>query len=211
MASRHGASLYATLLTAYFILLHRLTAQDHIAVGSPLPARGAEWHDVVGSFFNPVVLQASFEPNIRVAGLLRAVRRTAFRALANQDYPLSDLVERLNPPRDHTGHPYFQTMFVFQNARGAADVLRLVAGVHSHVPIRWGGCEVLPFWRPINGGAGFDLVFELAEVGENVVCDLEYATALFEPGTMGGISAIGGSCWKAWLPMTARPLTGCRF
>ena len=185
LASRHDTSLYVTLLTAYFILLRRLTGQDRVALGSPLPARGTgEWHDVVGSFFNPVVLQASFEPSLTVAGLLRAVRRTAFRALANQDYPLGELVERLNPPRDHAGHPYFQTMFVFQNPRGSADVLRLVAGVNSHAPIRWGGCEVLPFWRPMNGGAGFDLVFELAGIGEEIVGDLEYATALFEPATI---------------------------
>ena len=185
LASRHGAWLYVTLLTAYFILLRRLTGQDHIAVGSPVPARGnAEWHNVVGLFFNPVVLQASFEPSLTVAGLLRAVRRTTFRALANQDYPLSELAERLNPLRDHTGHPYFQTMFVFQNPRGSADILGLVAGVSGHAPIRWGGCEVLPFWRPISGGAGFDLVFQLGETGEEIVGGLEYATALFEPETI---------------------------
>ena len=167
LASKHGASLYVIVLASYFLLLHRLTSQDRVALGSPLPARGgAEWHDVVGSFFNPVVMQASFEPGLAVAGLLRAVRRTAFQALANQYYPLSELVERLNPPRDQTGHPYFQTMFVFQNARGSADILKLVAGVDSHAPIGWGGCEVLPFWRPINGGAGFDLVFEIAEIGK---------------------------------------------
>ncbi len=185
LASKHGTSLYVMLLASYFLLLHRLTSQDRIALGSPLPARGgAKWRNVVGLFFNPVVMQAFFEPGLTVVGLLRAVRRTAFQAFANQNYPLSELVERLNPPRDHTGHPYFQTMFVFQNPRGSADILKLVAGVDSHAPIRWGGCEVLPFWRPINGGAGFDLVFEVAEIGEEIVGDLEYASALFEPATI---------------------------
>ena len=185
LASKHRTSLYVILLTSYFILLRRLTCHDRIAVGSPMPARGdARWRNIVGPFLNPVVLQASFEPDITVAEFLHAVRGTVFRALANQSYPLSELVGQLNPPRDKTGHPYFQTMFVFQNPRGSADLLGLVAGLDSPTTVRWGGCEVLPFWRPLNGGTGFDLVFELVVAGDEIVGDLEYATALFEPETI---------------------------
>jgi amino acid adenylation domain-containing protein len=185
LAGKHRTSLYVLLLTAYFILLHRLTGHESLAAGSPMPARdGRKWHHIVGPFFNTVVLQASFWPGVTVAELLREIGRTAFRALANQSYPVNDLVERLSPARNRRGHPYFQTVFAFQNARGVADALGLVAGANSHIPIRWGGYEAFPFWRPINIGAGFDLSLEVVEVGENIIGWLEYASALFAPETI---------------------------
>lgn len=35
----HGASLYATLLTGFAVLLQRLTGQDDLVIGIPPPAR----------------------------------------------------------------------------------------------------------------------------------------------------------------------------
>jgi amino acid adenylation domain-containing protein len=185
LSSKHGISLYVALLTSYFILLHRLTGQDHIAVGSPMPARGSgQWHGTVGPFVNPVVVRASFERGLTVRRLLSVMRRSVFRALANQDYPLIELVERLNPTRDHDGRPYFQTMFVFQNPRSAADLAALAADVKVCAPVHWGGYEVLPFWRPIFGVAGFDLVFEIGELGEGILGCFEFPTALFKRETI---------------------------
>ncbi|MDD4919031.1 MAG: amino acid adenylation domain-containing protein, partial [candidate division Zixibacteria bacterium] len=184
-ARQHRATLYMTLLTAYFILLRRLSGQDRITVGSPLPARGdGEWDRTVGDFLNPVVLRAAFDPALTVGGLLRAVRETAVRAMANQDYPLPELVERLNPRREQGRTPYFQTLFVFQNPRGATEILALMAGREGPT-VRWGGLELSPFTRiPIHGGAAFDLLLEVAELGETIVGGFEYGAALFERGTV---------------------------
>jgi amino acid adenylation domain-containing protein len=188
LAVRNGATLYVTLLTAYFVLLRRLTGQDAIAVGSPMPARGGggsgRWRNTTGTFFNPVVLRAAFEPGLSAADLMRAMRSVAFRALSNQDYPFSELAAQLNPPRDGARQPFFQTMFAFQNARGAADALALVLNADERRTIRWGGCEAAPFWRPVRGVAGLDLVLELAEFDDSVVCAFEYSTALFERSTI---------------------------
>ena len=40
LAGGHRCSVYMVLLAAYFALLHRLTGEEHISVGSLMPARG---------------------------------------------------------------------------------------------------------------------------------------------------------------------------
>ena len=97
LASRHGSSMFAILLTGYYLLLHRLGGQSRLAVGSPLPARGSRWDRTLGSFTNPVALRAEIDPEASVESLLKQVGSTAWRALKNQSYPLAELVERAEP------------------------------------------------------------------------------------------------------------------
>ena len=187
LAKRHGTTLYVVLLSAYFILLHRLSGQDRIAIGSPMPARGnGRWDDVAGTFINAVPLRVFFDPDLTVETLLRIVRGSAFRALRNQDYPLTELVERLNPARNQGHSPYFQTLFVFQNPRGAAKALALmVSGVggRDRTTVRWGGYDAA-YWRePTDRVTTLDLELEVIEAGEEILGRLEYATALFEHET----------------------------
>jgi len=70
-----------------------------------MPARGGEWGETVGAFANPVVLRAEIEPHLSVGDLLKQLRSTVWRALKNQTYPFTELVERLKPQRsDSVSH-----------------------------------------------------------------------------------------------------------
>lgn len=185
LARQHGVSLFIVLLAANFILLHQLTGQSRIAVGSPMPARTSKWARTIGTFSNTVVLQAELEPECDVAALLQQLRGTAWRAMKNQAYPFAELVERLAPQRGRLGQPYFQTLFVFQNARAADETLRLMTRSDGPDELRWGDFELRPFGRwQSGGGIGMDLLFETAQVGDRLYTALEYHAGKFERATI---------------------------
>ncbi|WP_230598529.1 non-ribosomal peptide synthetase, partial [Xanthomonas albilineans] len=185
-SDRCNSSIYVVLLAAYFILLRRITGQDDFNVGSPMPARrGKKWSDVTGAFFNQVVLQANFDPDLTVGELLRRVRSRVRRAMENQDFPFFELVERLNPHREESRSPFFQTMFVFQNPRGFGDALNILVGDDEIAPVHWGGLHLVHFCHPpIAGAAALDLVLEAVKWGEKIGFILDFDPLLFERSTL---------------------------
>jgi amino acid adenylation domain-containing protein len=166
LAHKHNATLYMVLLAGYFVLLHRSSGEGRISIGSPMPGRvDRRWRAVVGDFVNLVCLRFAFEPDLTVAGLLENIRGVAMRAMANQTYPFVELVEQLAPPRDRDRHPYFQALFIFQNARGAGELAHLMANEGAGKTISWGGRRVAQYWRQSNVGAEyFDLGLEMIEL-----------------------------------------------
>ncbi len=101
LAREEGATLYMALLASYQLLLHRLTAQQEIFVGTPVAGRThPATEDIVGCFVNTLVLRASFSnsPDTYRA-LLRRTREACLGAYTHQDLPFELLVEALHPTR----------------------------------------------------------------------------------------------------------------
>src|SRR6185369_17645389 len=102
----HSATLYATLLAIFQVLLYRHTGQEDILVGSPMAGRErAETAGLIGYFVNPVVLRAHFSPLQTFESLLDRVRQTALEALEHQHFPFPLLVEQVQPTRDPSRSP----------------------------------------------------------------------------------------------------------
>ena len=111
-----GATLYMVFLTGFVTLLHRLTGQHDIAVGTPIANRNRlAIEGLIGTFVNTLVLRTdvSGEPTFR--DLLMRVRDAALGAYANQDLPFEKLVEELRPDRSHGRSPLVQVLFNFAN------------------------------------------------------------------------------------------------
>ena len=169
LSVQEGATLYMVFLAAFVTLLHRLTGQKDIAVGTPIANRN--WlaiERVVGTFVNTLVLRTnvSGEPTFRT--LLSRVRDAALNAYANQDVPFEKLVEELRPDRSHGGHPLVQVLFNFANTPfGRVDFKHLS-------------------WAPVEidrGAAQFDLSLSIdpTVLGRAV---LEFSTELFDRASM---------------------------
>ncbi|HVS00196.1 MAG TPA: amino acid adenylation domain-containing protein, partial [Thermoanaerobaculia bacterium] len=167
---REGATLFMVLLAGFQALLARYSAQNDLAVGTPVAGRNrVEIENLIGFFVNTLVLRGdlSGEPSFRE--LLGRVRETALAAHTHQDVPFERLVQELTPERSLAHTPLFQAMFALQNApveRLAIRDLRL---------------------RPA-GGAGttakFDLTLSLQEWSGGLSGAIEYATDLFDAATI---------------------------
>jgi len=117
LAQEHETTVFAVLLSAFQILLHRYTGQPEIWIGLPVTiGRQTQFAKVVGYLVNTVVLRANFEqPTLTFNQLLSQSWQTLLDALEHQDYPLPILVKVLSPQRDASYTPLFQVMFNFES------------------------------------------------------------------------------------------------
>jgi non-ribosomal peptide synthetase component F/thioesterase domain-containing protein/acyl carrier protein len=112
LSRREGATVFMTLLAAFQTLLHRVSGQDDIIVGSPISNRPrSETENLIGFFLNNLALRTDLSGDPTFREVLSRVRRTALDAYANQDVPFEKLLEELKPERDLSRPSIFQVYF----------------------------------------------------------------------------------------------------
>jgi amino acid adenylation domain-containing protein len=170
LARRESATMFMVLLAALKTLLFRYTGTESVIVGSPVAGRNrAELENLIGLFTNTLVLKTELSDNPSFLELVERVRKTCLKAYAHQDLPFEKLVEQLQPQRDLSRNPLFQTMFIMQNTPNS--VLKL-AGLRTH------RMDVE------SGTSKFDLTLSIAEENEQLVGSFEYSSDLFEHSTI---------------------------
>lgn len=154
-------TLFATLLAAFNVLLHRYTEQENVFVCSPIANRNRkELQSAIGYFVNLLILRTDCSGNPSFRELLVRVRQTVSGAYAHQDLPTQQLVENLNG-----AIPLSQVMFVLQNTPQQA--LELSDLTVSPLDVD-------------SGTANFDLALSMVETSENLTGVLKYNADLFE-------------------------------
>ncbi|MET9096850.1 amino acid adenylation domain-containing protein [Streptomyces cyaneofuscatus] len=122
LARAHKVTPFMVLLSAYYLLLHRYSGQDHIVVGSPVTGRTRQdFASVYGYFVNPLPLHADLTGDPSVAELLEQVRRTVLGGLDNQEYPFVLLVDELGLQHDPSRSAVFQAMFILLTHKVATE------------------------------------------------------------------------------------------
>lgn len=116
LSVREGVTLYMVFLAGFFSLLHRLTQQRDLVIGTPIANRNRlEIEDLIGTFVNTLVLRTEVTGELTFREFLRQVRDVTFDAYAHQDVPFEKLVEELRPDRSQGGLPLVQVLFNFAN------------------------------------------------------------------------------------------------
>ena len=116
LSTRHGVTLFMTLLTAFQTLLHWYTDGEDIVVGTDIANRHqSEIENLIGFFVNQLVLRSDFSGEPSFLELLTRIRQVTLDAYANQDLPFEKLVEVLNPQRSLSHTPLFQVKMILQN------------------------------------------------------------------------------------------------
>ena len=169
LSQSHDATMFMVMLTAYAVLLHQYTAQEDIAIGSPVANRRPETEPLIGPFAGPVALRVNLAGDPSLLEILRRVRDLTVDALSHSDVPFEILMDKLNVRSILGRNPLSQCYFFYQAAFLQPRAVR--------------GLTVTPL--PDFGlGTHFELQMGLLERREGVRAQLEYNSELFEAATI---------------------------
>ncbi|WP_262947602.1 non-ribosomal peptide synthase/polyketide synthase [Xenorhabdus indica] len=170
LSAQQGVTLFMTLLSAWAIVLSRLSGQEDVVIGTPSAGRNhQEVESLIGFFVNTLALRMGVSGELTVAELLAQVRQTALAAQTHQDLPFEQVVEIVQPPRQLAHTPLFQVMFAWQN--------------NEYTDWTLPGLVVSPAEQAFDI-VKFDLELNLSEEAGRIVGYLGYSTALFNQPTV---------------------------
>jgi amino acid adenylation domain-containing protein len=117
LAKQNEVTLHVLLLAAFVTLMHRVSGQTDILVGSPVAGRGRpELQGLIGFFVNTLPLRTDLSGDPSFREVLARVRDGALGAFAHQELPFEKLVDELGLERDLSRNPLFQVVFGVLNA-----------------------------------------------------------------------------------------------
>jgi amino acid adenylation domain-containing protein/FkbM family methyltransferase len=165
LSQREGVTMFMIVLAAWQTLLSRYSGQLDICVGTPIANRNrSEIEKLIGFFVNTLVLRTDLNGDPDFVEVLRRVKEVCLGAYAHQDMPFEKLVMELQPDRDMSRTPLFQTMLVLQNVPAGQPRMK--------------GLTV----TEVGGNsqaAKFDLLLSIMETKEGVRCALQYDSEIF--------------------------------
>jgi amino acid adenylation domain-containing protein len=178
VAGKSGVPLFVALLSVFKILVHRYTQAENIVVGYPVSGRHNPFTEgLIGYFGNPLALRTQLAASMTFHDVLAAVSATVAGAEANQDCPFQNLVEAINPPRDLSSTPFFQTMFSMRSGPGAV-------WTQMRMPAQSIGRLTLANVDIDSHAAAYDLALMVTESAGALVWNCEYNTDLFDEPTI---------------------------
>jgi amino acid adenylation domain-containing protein/FkbH-like protein len=164
------ATLFMVLLCAFEVLLHRLSGETDLVIGTAIARRDrAETEPLVGLFLNNLALRGDLSGDPSFIEALARSRTAALEAYANADLPFEKVVEELNPERRLSHTPLFQVMLNFQEGLGD--------------PLALPGLELKTRFIETET-ARLDLRVSITRAKDALEIHTEYATDLFEAATI---------------------------
>lgn len=160
-----GATLFATLLAAYEVLVHRLSGQPDFVVGIPLAGQ-LELDDpaLVAHCVNTVPLRANVDPSAPFDEHLRSVRQGLAQAQGHSRLTFGTLVRRLRVPRDRSRTPLVPMTFTTDRI-GA--------------PFDFGDVTIDSLLTP-KSYLNFELALNAVDSGSGIVVECDYNRDLFD-------------------------------
>jgi len=170
LSQRHGVTLFMTMMSAWALLMSRLSGQTDVVIGAPVANRSrTEVEGLIGMFVNTLALRIDTSGAVNVEALLARVKAQTLAAQAHQDLPFEQVVEIARPLRSLAHSPLFQTTLNWDSSVGPQLALAdlTLEGVAGPGDV-----------------AKFDLTLTLGEVNGAIRGTLNYATALFDALTI---------------------------
>lgn len=174
----HRCSLFMVLLSAYGVLLHRLSGQDDLLIGVPFdsPIRmEMEGRNLFANTTNMLPLRSILYDGGSFIDYLLQIKNLVIAASEHQDYFFANLIGKLNLPRDASRSPFFNVTFNLESGE-----------FHQALP----GLEItlesqdVPYRSP-RGTAMFELYLNAAErKNGEIFVQCDYNTGLIAAETM---------------------------
>jgi amino acid adenylation domain-containing protein len=168
---QQGATLFMVLLSAFYLLLNKLSGNEDIVIGTPIAGRDhPDLEQIVGIFINTLAMRNYPKGEKIYTKFLKEVKRKSISGFENQRYPFEDLVEKIEVDRDISRNPIFDVMFILHNQlEGMEDFMGIDDDVIVH-----GRADI----------SKFDITLKVIETGERIFFNLEYCRKLFHSQTI---------------------------
>ena len=163
----HRCSLFMVMLSAYSVLLHRLSGQDDLIIGVPFdsPFRMQEQdRNLFANTTNMMPLRSMLYEGSSFIDHLQQIKNLVIEASEHQDYFFGHLIGKLGLPRDASRSPFFNVTFNLESG----ELHQTLPGLEIKLET-----EGVPYRSPV-GTAMYELYLNAAErkTGEIFVqCD----------------------------------------
>ncbi len=175
LGKRNGATLFATLLAAFYVLLARYSGQEDIVVGTPSAGRNrTEIADLMGYFVNTLALRIDLSGDPTFLELLASVKATVQEAYAHADAPFQKVVEAVGPERT-VASPLVGVMFSLEESFGTWSFLPDIA--------------MTPLIADVGGAIGDLMLWCVSRADGSLETQFEYSTDLFDDATIARFAA----------------------
>ncbi|MBB5637675.1 amino acid adenylation domain-containing protein, partial [Pedobacter cryoconitis] len=171
----NGATIFTVLLSAYTILLSRLSNREDVVVGvSVTGRRHAGPEGITGAFINMLALRNYPSGQLVFRDFLTEVNSRTVSFFDHQDFQYEDLIDELKLPRDTGRNPLFEAAFSYENFE--TDF--------SSIP------ELdLSFYKQRAGISKIDLSLFASTHSGSLYLNLVYPTALFSESSISRFGA----------------------
>jgi amino acid adenylation domain-containing protein len=168
-SSRLGCTLYVTLLSAFQILLHRLTRQSEVVVG--ISAAGQALLDdasLVGHCVHFLPMLSVLPDSCLVKEHLAATRGRLLDAYDHQEFTYGTLLQKLTIPRDPSRLPLIEVQFNLEKLGDNIGFDGLSAKMRSNP----------------KGFVNTDLFLNVIETADDLLLNCDYNTDLIDHSTI---------------------------
>ncbi|HZO85822.1 MAG TPA: amino acid adenylation domain-containing protein, partial [Verrucomicrobiae bacterium] len=170
ISAKNRCTLFTTLLSAYYVFLHRLSGQNEIVAGVPFSARQGEGSERLAAHgVNFLPLRMKLEGNPKFTEHLARVRGLLLDAYENQNYTYGNLVQRIELPRDPSRMPLLDVMLNLD---------------HLTEDIQFQGIEDARLTLNPFGRCSFDLNINVLVEPSAAEFQCQYSSNLFDPETI---------------------------
>ncbi|MDW3194583.1 MAG: amino acid adenylation domain-containing protein [Cytophagales bacterium] len=167
-AVKTNVSDFMVFLSAYYILLHKMSGNSDIIIGTEAHGRTqTAWKDIVGTFVNVIPLRISVDPENFYFDFLSEVKDCVLQAFDNQDIQFDQMVGMVNESHaELSRNPIFDHYFSFSNAIDHTEEL----GKLKFVPFSVG--------KQIKGE--YEFVIKVDEIDEKINVAFVYSSELYD-------------------------------
>ncbi|MDO4683165.1 MAG: amino acid adenylation domain-containing protein [Lautropia sp.] len=165
-ARAHHSTAFMTLLGVWALLLHGVSKQPALTIGTPVRGRESpELEAIMGFFVNALPLNFRLDDGATVGDWMQQVRSVVVDAFAHTDVPADRLLQALGTTRDESRPPLWQAFFSYQEA--------------SARQLNWGSLEDRPFYL-LQPGTAEDVGLWFLTAGDRLTGGLQYNTDIFD-------------------------------
>ncbi|WP_432780446.1 amino acid adenylation domain-containing protein [Pseudomonas corrugata] len=179
-ASRLGTTPFTVLFAGFAVLMHRLSGDTTVLVGTPVTHReqpGTE--GLLGILLNNLAIRTDFVPQADFTALVQQVAERLRCGLQHQDLPFEQLVDSLQLPRSLSHAPLYQVMVAQQLAMESRLRFPGLEIEALDTPLRHSECDLdlhvlCPAHAPIQLELMFALDLFVADSARQTLASLEH-------------------------------------